>query len=210
MRNNSTSQIRKRSLQQAAKLGFMMNEALPWLDDDLRPRPFEEVTGRLLSMLPVAASAHGFDRIKAQAWIEQEKLGDYLTRGERRFIEHGEGAPNLFIVQIEGMWALAWALGLVSELDFSDYSDNRFVSMLPNLKIAEGSAVLRSRLRLRSVEEIMAACDLAYCLHWAIMEAQRFHAKPPGKVEPYVITERRRALEWVLSDDAWDEVLLDT
>ena len=32
----------------------------------------------------------------------------------------------------------------------------------------------------------------------------------PGKVPPYIVVERRRDLEWLLSDEDWDDISLDT
>jgi len=32
----------------------------------------------------------------------------------------------------------------------------------------------------------------------------------PGNLKPYVVVERRRALDWLLSKEAWDDVSLDT
>ncbi len=66
------------------------------------------------------------------------------------------------------------------------------------------------KARLRSDDQIVSAADLAYCLHWAIRQSELEGKRPPGKVPPYVVVERRRALEWLLSDEDWDDVPLDT
>lgn len=202
--------IREQSLKTASRLGFEVSKTLPLLDEVQNTRTADETVKRLVCLHATAACAYGFDRGKARTWLEQENAWGDLTASEQQFIEGGNGDPNRFKIQVEGMWTLAWALGIVPHLDFAKDCDNKFVMVLPNLKIGEKSDALRSKVKPRATEEIIAACDLAYCLHWAVRQAQLTGGKLPGKVQPYVIEERRRALEWLLSNDLWDEVPLDT
>lgn len=202
--------IREQSRKEALRLGFPVNDALPLLDHVQSARTSDEVLRRLLCMHAAAACAHGFDRDKAAAWLRQENLVGDLADSERSFIERGDGDPHRFIILVEGMWALAWVLGIVPRLDFGQNCDGKFATLLPNLKTAEGTVRLRDLINPRSNDEILAACDLAYCLHWSIIEAQLGNRKPPGTVQPYVIEERRRALEWLVGDKDWDKITLDT
>lgn len=202
--------LRDGSIRTAAGLGATVPASLPLLDTDLRLRSGDEVAARLLAMNAVAAVAYGFDRAKATEWLRQETLNGALTDTERRFVVDGEGFPDPFRAQIEGMWALAWAIQLVSEMDLAKNCDDRFAAMLPNLKRAESSVTLRASAKLRSEEEIAAACDLAYCLHWSINQAKLDGGALPPKLKANVVIERRRALEWLLSSEEWDEVPLDT
>ena len=66
------------------------------------------------------------------------------------------------------MWAIAWALGVANELNFAKDCDNRFVMLLPSFKQSQSSADFRKKANPRSLEQVLAACDLAYWLHWAI------------------------------------------
>jgi hypothetical protein len=158
----------------------------------------------------VAAAAYGFDRVKSIVWVRQEKLGASLTNAELRFLERSEGPLQLFQTQIEGTWALAWALSLVPQLDLWKDCDNHFVTSMPNLKVSQSSSELRRKAQLRPRDELVAACDLAYCLHWVIRQAEIEGKKPPSDLKSYVIVERRRALEWLLSKESWDAISLDT
>ncbi len=173
-------------------------------------RSADETISRLLAMNTVAAAAYGFDKTKAIAWLNQEALADSLSEQEKRFIFDGTENPDRFKVQVEGMWALAWAMGIANELNFANDCDNRFVVMLPNLKESRSSADFRVRANPRPLEQVAAACDLAYCLHWAIRQSELSGNRPPGNLKPYVVVERRRALEWLLSKESWEEVPLDT
>ncbi len=187
-----------------------MPETLPLLDDGMPTRPTADAVNRLLTLTAVAAASYGFDKAKALAWLKQEKIDDLLTPTESKFLVAGEGNPQAFQMQIEGMWALAWALNMVPQLDFWKDCDDRFVATLPNLKISQSGADWYSKARIRAADEIVASCDLAYCLHWCVRQAQLEGKTPPGRLKAHVVTERRRALEWLLSEDNWDTVSLDT
>jgi hypothetical protein len=54
------------------------------------------------------------------------------------------------------------------------------------------------------------ACDAAYCLHWGINQAGLDGIEPNPGLSYVVIAERRRALEWILNKENWDEITLDT
>jgi hypothetical protein len=197
-------------LQIAARAGIAIPASLPLLDTHLSVRPTQEAVDRLLTMTAIAAASYGFDRDKGLAWLKQERLDGMMTPAEQTFLVQGKGPVGEFQVQIEAMWALAWALGIVAKLDFWKGCDKSFAAMLPNLKISASSARLRSTAKMRPIDEITESCDLAYCLHWAVRQARLESRDPPGQLKAYVIEERRRALEWLLSNERWDSVSLDT
>lgn len=194
----------------ARALSYPTNEHLPLLDDGAVVRSRDEVVDRILGMLCVAACAYGFDNKKAAEWLRREATAELLTAAEARFLRTKAGDRRAFMEQIEGVWALAWGIGVIPELDFGKPCAQDLVLRLPDLKGNKSSADFRNGAKLRPHEEIVAACDLAYCIHWAIRESQLRGVKTPGKVEPYVVVERRRALEWLLNDAGWEEVTLDT
>jgi len=201
--------IRQTSWGVASKLGFATNETLPLLDASIITRSKDEIVNRVFGILSLAASAYGLDRKKALAWLEREGSLEVLTSTEREFLSGSQMNPTPFMEQIEGMWALCWSLNVVPDLDFSKPCSGDFVKLLPDLKKDGAGAAFRGKASLRDSEEVVAKCDLAYCLHWGVV-----HAGLTGKlkkaIKPYVIVERRRSLEWLLSEESWDEVPLDT
>lgn len=203
-------QIREQSIYTAKQLGVEVLPTLPLLDAGLEMRSADEAVSRILAMNALAAIAYGFDKEKVIAWLNQEALTDLLSVQEKNFIFEGIGQPDRFKVQVESMWALAWAIRISNELNFAKDCDNRFVTMLPNLKQSQSSANFRKKANLRPLEQVVAACDLAYCLHWAIRQAELSGKQLPANLKHYVVVERRRALEWLLSKDVWDEISLDT
>ncbi len=203
--------LRRRSLKVAARLRMPVAPHLPLLDADLRLRPESETVDRSLCVHAAAACAHGFSREKALRWLEEEGLREALSEGEARFLTRGVGEPSAFMLTVEGLWALAWALQKVDRLDFSRACADDFVYMLPDLKRSESGEAFRRSAHQRTLEEIAAAADLAYCLHWAVRESALDGRGLPGRIrDPVVVVERRRALEWLVGAEEWDAVSLDT
>lgn len=202
--------IRAKSLRLTARFGLPINNALPLLDMPTDIRFAGDVFARLMCLHVAAACAYGFDRTKAKEWIAQEAIADCLTNSELNFISHGDGDPEKFKLQIEGMWALAWALGLVPLLDFSKGCEPQFAALLPNLKVLQPTAVLKGKVSVRPLHEIVEACDLAYCLDWSIRQQLLLSKQVPVKIVPFIVIERRRALDWLVEASDWDDVSLDT
>lgn len=202
--------IREESIRTARELGVDVWPTLPLLDAGLEMRSADETVSRILAMNALAATAYGFDKVRAIDWLKHEVLTDSLTQQERRFLFEDVGQPNRFQVQVEGMWALAWAMRIVNEMNFGKECDNRFAATLPNLKVNQSSEEFRNTASPRPLEQVVAACDLAYCLHWAVRQSELSGKRPPGNLKPYLVVERRRALEWLLTKESWDEVPLDT
>src|SRR5205085_7863594 len=64
----------------------------------------------------------GFDKAKVISWLNQEGLTDSLSEHEKRLIFEGVGQPDRFKVQVESMWALAWAMEITNELNFNAFA----------------------------------------------------------------------------------------
>lgn len=200
--------IRAASLKKARRLGYATNPELPLLDADLRARPQDQVVRRCLARFVTVAVAYGFDRGAAWRWLEREGLAEDLAPSEREFLEADDGdGPT---AGVESLWAMCWALGMERTLDFGDYCGDHLVELFPDIKQDAIAGPFVARSRLRKVKELAQALDLAYCVHWSLVEASLRGGRLPGPVEPYVVIERRHALEWILGEDDWDDVSLDT
>jgi hypothetical protein len=203
------SSIRAKSSLDSAELGITVPASLPLIDSDLELRHLETVIDRILVLHCVAAVAAGFDRRRIRAWLAQEGILGALTAEEERVVAGDVNKRNSIKLLVESIWALAWAIGFVDDLDFSSYCAPTLVTLLPDLKTGERSAEFRRKAHLRTCEEVAEVLDLAYCLHWGIRQSSIDRNPSPLPVDDYVITERRRALEWLLSNAEWGEVLLD-
>ncbi len=81
---------------------------------------------------------------------------------------------------------------------------------MPNLKNDMSSVYLRSTVQLRDLNSIASMVDLAFCLHWGIRQLQLEGHSLPKSININDLEERRHALEWVVSEEHWDNITLDT
>lgn len=186
-------------------------DSLPLLETVAIERTSDEICSRLLAMHAAAAVAFGFPRPNAINWIHAHDIGPSLSPDERAFIFNGESHPQMLMDQIEGMWVLAWAISIVDSMDFRKTCDDQFVFMLPNLKVMEDPAAFYGRATTRSLDDLVQACDLAFGLHWALREAELTNKSPePRWPTEALVVNRRRAIEWILHEEPWHEIALDT
>ncbi|MGN1107293.1 MAG: DUF4272 domain-containing protein, partial [Huintestinicola sp.] len=69
----------------------------------------------------------------------------------------------------------------------------------------------KSKCNPRDINEILDVLDLYYRYHWACVNKQIDPNTPINGLDPAVVTERRRGLEWLINDeDDWNEISLDT
>jgi hypothetical protein len=205
-------EIREANLKIAEGLGYPINEHLPVLDGVNQLRSLSDTTERLLCLYAVVACSYGFPKDKAIKWLVREAAIEHLAESEKEYLHSSSnGAANAQKQwQVESLWALAWCVGCHDNLDFADSCSDSFIQMLPDIAKDTMTEVFRKGLKLRGECEIAAQTDLAYCLHWALRDAEINSHKTPGKVPSNVVVERRRALEWMIGQNHWDEVTLDT
>lgn len=207
----SLREIRQSSEQTAEALGYPINPNLPLLDSIERLRLKDELVNRTLCLYACVACSYGFQKDKAVEWLKQEGVYDYLANSEVRYLrEKSDKNTPLFQWQVESLWAMTWIASYHDKLDFSDSCPDDFIALFPDLKEGAPAIEFKEAAVTRKVEEVVAALDLAYCLHWAVRDAELNGRPVPGKVPPLVIRERRRALEWVISSEDWDDIVLDT
>ena len=206
------TELREHSREQVQALGYPFNPNLPVLDPAGVTRSSDDVLDRILTLHACVACGYGFPKPKALEWLEQESLSGCLTEPEALFLAgKSEAKRTAFQWRVEAVWALTWAAGYFGDLDFSQSCSDDLVKLLPELKTQESSKAFRQQSNLRSAEEVLPMVDLAYCLHWAVREeGLRGQANKQGKVQSQVIVERRLGLEWLICNESWEDVPLDT
>lgn len=204
------SYIRSSSCELAKKFGFQIPLSLPLLEANSEPRPIGEVIDRALVVSVVVAASYGFKRDAALSWLAQESLTNCLSDQEEDFLSGSDKSRQQFQGQVETLCAFAWSLGLLPDLDFAKNCPEYLVSLYPDLKKLEPADKFRERAKLRPTQELVEMCDVAYCLHWGLNQARLDGVKPKHRLSPIVVVERRRALEWILSREDWDDISLDT
>lgn len=218
----------KQARREARRLGVSVPRHIPvgTAPDEYAFRSEREVASRSLALDCVNSTAFGLSKEKAALWLTRHDLTSFLTQEETRFLQTPDvprkeleavfaGRPasaegNAIRVRIEALWALAWALGLVQAVSWDRYCADYLTSLFPDHRGDPDPADFYERAQLRSKEEILLQADIAVCLHWAVHEAGLGRRAYPFSVRAYVIEQRRRALNWILSDAPWDEVPMDT
>lgn len=213
---NDLDAVKAKSEAEARRLGYPTLDSLPFIVDegDVILRSEEDVIDRALVMNIVTWRTYDLPQELAQELIEKETLEGSLSDLERRYLAgEDDDAAYEFYGNVEALWALVWALGFIPTLDFTGYCGDNLVDLLPDLTSTRDFDAFRSAAKLRDALEIVEAADLAYRLHWAVVDANVTGRPTPGAVEGYVIRNRRHALGWIVSPDEGEdfhEMSLDT
>lgn len=110
----------------------------------------------------------------------------------------------------ETYWALVWALGLIDDIKLPDTicDCKKAVTLVGDCKNYEE---FKNNCKLRNIEDILDMLDLYYRYHWVCEEKRINPDTNIGKLNPEVVVERRRGLEWLVSgENDWNEISLDT
>jgi hypothetical protein len=112
----------------------------------------------------------------------------------------------------EALAVLAWALRLNGDDALPFPSGIVDVSALAETMLGLDTKRLLLEARMRPTQEILAALDLAYRLHWLTTEARMRPDLSAEGVEPGVVLERHYALAWLtrFEEAEWDEVSTPT
>lgn len=192
-----------------------MNPHLPLLDEEMSLKSAREVSIRALILYALLCGVIGnYPKKVLLEWIEANELLDKLEPSERKYFLSRRALCELSRDQlensIEALNALLWILGKVKRLEFDKYVEDNMASKLPDIEKGEPANGFLDSVKLRTPNDVLQKCDLAYCIHWALVDCKLKGMDRPGKVSAYVVLERRRALEWAISPDSWDELELDT
>lgn len=201
--------VRSKSLGRAEALGYVVRPELRLIDRPESRRSKDEIVDRILCLHAVSATAKGFDAGQAKEWLASENAIEALSPSEVVMLSNTPNAESVSFWE-ESIWTLLWVLGVVRRLDFGSEASGDMHFLLPDLKKHESAIELRERERLRQVRVIFQHLDLAFCLQHSVEDANSAHHRIPGDVDPQVILHRRKALEWLIGHDDWDDVRLDT
>ncbi len=113
--------------------------------------------------------------------------------------------------EYECYWSLIWALGLITD---EELFPNKICDCDKAITIVSGSKDFedfKSKCKLRDSFEILDMLDLFYRLHWACVEKRINPDTNISDLNPEIVYERRRGLEFLFSDeDNWFDISLDT
>lgn len=137
-----------------------------------------------------------------------------LLKSEKKLFNNNYTEQDIknVIWTYECYWSLIWALGLIDTNEMimpNDICDcQKAITIVGDCKNYED---FKSKTKLRDIEEILDMLDLYYRYHWACVEKRLKPETNIGTLDPEVVWERRRGLEWLISNiDDWNEISLDT
>jgi hypothetical protein len=207
-----------RTEQAMAERGLDVPKHLPPVlgDDEMRPRDADEIHGRAQALVVVSERAISLrDGDPLPVDLLRQRLPqafEHLSPDEQAFLALDEPRTEQiarFGWQCECTHVLAWVLGLLDTLPFPSTICNGGEVTHAILASAERTA---PRLRMRSPAEVLDQLDLHVRLHWLTTEARLGRRAAIAGVEPGVVLERHRVLNWLVrfEDAAWDDIDMPT
>lgn len=221
--NKSSSEKRRRNnSNKIKKLGIACCKSLPLLEDSsiLKLRDIDTNCKRAIACL--ISTQIACDIAEEQDYneskdiftnlLQQYDVQDFLLEKEKTLFDGTYTEQDVIDVMwtYETYWALVWALGLVKDIEIPDSicDCQKAISLVSDCQNYEE---FKNQCKLRNIEEVLDMLDLYYQYHWATTEKRINPDTPIGDLNSDVVWERRRGLEWLVSDiDDWNEISLDT
>lgn len=213
---------REKSNKKIKQMGIACLESLPILDEDmdLYLKSLDDICKRAIASLlsiQIACDINAGNDYEESNEIlsnllKEYKVEDCLNPKEKRLFNGEYTQQDTIDVTwtYESYWSLVWALGLIEDISLP----NEICDCEKAIKLvseAKSFDEFKTKCKLRDVEEILDMLDLHYRYHWACVEKRINPNTPIGELNPEVVTERRRGLEWLFSEeDDWFDISLDT
>lgn len=236
----SAKNRRQKSNQKIKEMGIACFEDLPMIEDasELRLKSLDAICKRAIASLLTIQLVLDISRKleedveEGDAYTAEQKvflgevidiIRDYLKKyqvedallgSEKLFYQLDSKPSQQQIINVvwnyEAYWSLVWALGLVDDIEIpSGICDcDKAIDLVASV---DSYDEFKAACKLRDIEEILDMLDLHYRYHWACVEKRLNPTVSIGVLNPEVVVERRKGLEWLVSDEEdWDDISLDT
>lgn len=197
------------------KSGGRVCDWLPIIDPNKSLRTEEDIVNRSLVLNALSMIYFKAPIGIVRDWIHSNNLNSSLSNKEKALLDKDnrdleeQELIDLFWY-IEALWALMWVGNLIDDIPFDKPVEDYMASLTPDLQNNEDGSKFMKNMKIREQEEIYKKLDLYFRIHW-FTEDSRINNYPTGKIDPDIIIERRKALEWVLDKDLdWDDIPLNT
>ena len=206
------------SKEKIRSIGLPIHPHLPLVEaeDEVQLRTEEEILRRLIALWAVAGTAMLRENPHFREYIIDNQLQRWLSKRELEFLlcaTPGENQYIQFSWQLEALYFIAWCAGLIDciEIPVQESSVKAIMHLFPEDKEAPNH--LRTAIRVRTKSEVLDQADLLYRLHWAVRNSRLKGDATQLPVNPGVVQEWHRAVNWVIrydQEDNWDYVATDT
>lgn len=189
--------------------GITVNENLTCFlqDEDIKLKSIDEICKRAIACLLTVQIAcdinNGKYKESLDSFLPLYKIYDAyncLNSKEMRIINGTYTNQDVIDMDwaYEAYWALCWCLGLVDDIkNASILCDcKKSISFIEN---SDSLNDFKSKCTLRPLDEILDMYDLYFRYNWAINNHKVNSNTKIGSLDPSVVIERRRGLEWALS-----------
>ncbi|MBR2523359.1 MAG: DUF4272 domain-containing protein [Clostridiales bacterium] len=182
-----------------------------WEDSEVELKDKESICRRALACFYVIQIACDINNNNYEESLDYfkpilESLGlmDELNEKEESILDGSYEMQDVFDLAwaYEAYWALCWCLGLVDDITHAE----EICDCDAAISFAGVSSVeeFASGCELRSKEEILDMLDLYFRYNWAVNDSRAYRRNSAGNLNPSVVIERRRGLEWIVSyEDDW-------
>lgn len=220
----SAEQIERKRRSEAllAKRSVAINPHLPCIEseEEAEFRSSKQIYQRLTAVTIVALRAAEFGNPEPDRAVDdlihelisERGAADWFTPEESEFLRAANPSEHVCIQlswRYEAAYALLWALDVSKpNLPF------------PDAVVDVGTAfeALRDRFETLAAAErkenrvILDEADIIYRCHWAVRQSSIDGIETGGNLEPGVVIERHRALNWLIGyeNQDWDEITTDT
>ncbi len=204
------------------ELGIACYENLPLLEDssNVKLKDIDTICKRaiacLISTQISCDIADGQDYTESKNFfldmLERYEAQNSLLKKEQKLFNGDYTEQDTIDIAwtYEAYWSVVWALGLVENIEMPDSicDCEKAITLVSN---CENYEEFKKQCNLRSIEEILDMLDLHYRYHWATTEKMINPDTPIGALDPDVVVERRRGLEWLISNEEdWNDISLNT
>lgn len=211
----NTEKIRENTFNKLNEIGITYSIPLPLIEEEFCFQSKEEIANRanILHIFYAIYLTEKESYKDFRSLVYQYNLNLYITDKERELLATGNISDQDII---NFSWCkefaktLIWVGSVINEdmmstLEECDFS--LYYSLIPPERSYD-DYMENFHIRERSI--IIQHLDFYYCLHWCCKNHinQIQSAKLP--INPSVVIERRKALEWGTHSDDWDHISLDT
>jgi hypothetical protein len=205
---------RKKVLKEIANFGIELKipSHLPTVSEKLK-KTAKDIAERITQLYSLVGLAEDeVDNIKIKKWLDEEGLFNSLDTGEKALFEKADGRlAQEDKVKLswyrEPLFVLAWTIHLVNVLPPPN-EEVTLVNLFAKMPPAIPTGKFLANATLRNTKELLYQLDLYYCLHWLIVEYGEKEIK--GYIKKNIVIDRRLALEWIFSNERWNDITLDT
>lgn len=201
-----------------------INENLACFENDIKVKSIDDICKRAMVCLitiQVACDINNGKDILSEEYKENMdfikflfkkfNIEDCLNSKEKRIIDGTYSKQDAIDMDwaYEAYWSICWCLSLVN--DITDGGELCDCDMAREFVFSSGSyEEFKNKCKLRDIDEILDMKDLYYRYNWAINDRYVNQDAKIGNLNPSNVIERRRGLEWIVSDiDDWYDIELN-